>query len=65
MRYLFSEQQNLQSHRESFEIEAKNRTQAKRIASRRKAFTGTVLVLRCNGAAVAYKEDGKRWKDVD
>lgn len=45
MRYYVAEVQNSQSFRRATAIEAKDLTAAKRLASRRRVYIGTVLVL--------------------
>ena len=64
MKYIIREIQNAQSHRTGETIEAKNLADAKRTASRRQCFHGTVLVVEDQaGNRLAVKQDG-RWADL-
>lgn len=56
--YTITEKQTLGSTRKGNAIQAKNLTEAKRIATRNKMFKGTVLTIELNGKRVAYKKDG-------
>jgi len=63
--YAIIEKQNLQSIGNAEAVEAKDLADAKRIATRKQVFQGTVLSIEApNGSELAYKKNGK-WTDVD
>ena len=63
--FVIRELQNSHSYRDGETIQAENLSAAKRIASRRKCFHGTVLVIENESRIVlARKRDGERWQDV-
>ena len=70
--YYFAEFQNAGSYRQAEKLKAKSLRAAKREASMRQAFYGTVLEIGCEVNEdgfilnpVARKEVGKQWKDVE
>lgn len=65
MKFIFKELENPQSFRKGSVIDAVNLTSAKRAASRRQQFQGTVLVLETDhGTRLAIKE-GKKWEAAE
>lgn len=64
--YVIKEVQNINSDREGIHIETVSLSQAKRIASKKQCFHGTVMRIETvNGFWLAHKEDGKRWVDCE
>lgn len=70
--YYFAELQNAGSYRQTEKLKATSLRAAKREASMRQAFYGTVLEIGCEVNEdgfilnpVARKEVGKQWKDVE
>lgn len=64
MKFIFKELENPQSFRKGSVIDAVSLTAAKRAASRRQQFQGTVLVLETDrGTRLAIKEG--KWKDAE
>lgn len=70
--YYFAEFQNAGSYRQAEKLKATSLRAAKREASMRQAFYGTVLEIGCEVNEdgfilnpVARKEVGKQWKDVE
>ena len=61
--YTITEKQNANSTREGVEIVAKTLTEAKRIASKRQSFFGTVLEIADIHGVIAIKTENS-WKDV-
>ena len=62
--YTMRELECLHSHRQGEQIKAKSLAGAKRAASKRQFFLGTVLVLEnAQGERIAYKKGGK-WTDI-
>lgn len=60
--YKMTEKQNLNSQRESVEFKAKDLAQAKRKASLKQVFHGTVIELEDNlGCTLAVKESTGKW----
>ena len=57
--YIITEKQNLNSVRNGAKFQAKDLTAAKRIATREKMFSGTVVTVEQNGRLLAYRENGK------
>ena len=58
MNYTMQELENGNSYRQAEELSAKTLPAAKREASRRQEFQGTVLIISANGERVAKKVDG-------
>lgn len=63
MKYLITEKQSLESVRLGEVIEAMNLAAAKRTATRRQSFQGTVLTIEQGNKLLAYKQHGK-WHDI-
>lgn len=59
--YVIEEKATVNSIRKGYELKAKTLAQAKRLASRNRAFYNTVIVIKHCGDVVAYKENG-RWQ---
>lgn len=60
-----TEKLDLASDRKGYTVNVKNITSAKKIASRRQIFQGTVLTIETtSGDLVAYKNYGEKWIDV-
>lgn len=64
MNYTFTEKQNSTSYRDGTEIEAKDLSEAKKIAEHMQAFHGTVLEISDSEGVLAIKENGK-WIDYN
>jgi hypothetical protein len=63
-RYIVRELQNAKSCREGEKIEASSLVDAKRKATSKQVFKGTVLKIECeNGTVAAIKENGT-WRDA-
>ena len=65
MKYIIKETQNTQSDREGQMIEVSTLSLAKRAATLRQCFQGTVLKVESEGGnLLAVKENGK-WRDIN
>lgn len=62
--YKMTEKQNINSTRESETFEAKSLTSAKRKASAKQCFFGTIIELEAHGGTVAVKEKNGKWSDA-
>lgn len=61
--YIIREMENFQSTRHGERVQAKSLTAAKAMASRRKIFQRTCLVIEAeNGNVLARKAAGERWE---
>ena len=58
--FKITEKQDFNSVREGYEVQAENLTAAKRIASKKQAYFGTVITIEHGGEVVASKS-GKSW----
>lgn len=64
--YIFRELQNENSFRQGEKITASTLTSAKRLASRRQVFCGTVLTIETEGGDVlARKSAAGKWVDLN
>ena len=61
--YTVHEVADLASHREGTEIKVRDLTSAKRTARRLQMYQNTTMVIRRDGALLAYREPGSRWID--
>lgn len=64
MKYIIRELQNAQSSREGSTVQAASLASAKRVASGRQMFAGTVLVIESATGAVLSRKEGGSWRDV-
>lgn len=62
MKFIIKEVSNINSEREGYSVSVSSLSQAKRIASKKQAFFGTVLKIEAeNGQVLAYKKDSGNW----
>jgi hypothetical protein len=63
--FIIRELENAQSHRDGEKIEAASLAAAKRAASRRQVFQGTVMTIESEHGVVLSVKDGRGWNDAD
>ena len=62
--YCITEKQNINSFREGYHLECSSLLQAKKEATKRQIFQGTVITVEHLGQVLSVKT-GKKWADVD
>ena len=62
--YCITEKQNINSVREGYHLECNSLLQAKKEATKRQIFQGTVITVEHLGQVLSVKT-GKKWADVD